>query len=153
MTPRRLRPGDPDLDRVLALLRGEFAYMDGVVDPPSSIHRATPDSVAAQARDHEVWVIGDPVMACVFLTLKPEVLYLGKLAVAGPARGQGLARRLTDLAIDRARVLGRPMVELESRVELAANHLAFEKMGFLKVGETAHPGYDRPTSYTFRRTV
>jgi len=38
-------------------------------------------------------------------------------------------------------------------VELVENHAAFAKMGFVRTGESAHPGYDRPTSITLRRAV
>ena len=34
---------------MLALVLGAFAYMDGVIDPPSSAHRLTPVSLAAKA--------------------------------------------------------------------------------------------------------
>jgi hypothetical protein len=42
---------------------------------------------------------------------------------------------------------------LQTRVELVENHAAFSRMGFAKTGESAHPGYDRPTSITMRRAV
>ena len=41
----------------------------------------------------------------------------------------------------------------ERRVELEANHRAFIAMGFVETERTAHAGYDRPTSITFRRAV
>jgi ribosomal protein S18 acetylase RimI-like enzyme len=92
-------------------------------------------------------------VACVFLTPQPGALYVGKLAVAASHRGQGLARRLIDLAEARARVLRLPVLELQTRVELVENQAAFRAMGFEEVGRTAHPGYDRPTSITYRRPV
>lgn len=39
--PRRPGPDDPCLAEVLALIRCSFAYMDGRIDPPSSMHRLT----------------------------------------------------------------------------------------------------------------
>ena len=157
---------DPDLDPwrlgarddpapILALIRAEFAFMDGRIDPPSSMHRLRAADVASQAAAGEVWVIGPAgaPLACVFLTPKPAALYIGKLTVAGPARGQGLARRLVDLAEQRARALGLPALELQTRVELTGNHATFARLGFVQVGETAHPGYDRTTSLTFRKAL
>ena len=137
---------------ILALLHEAFAYMEGRIDPPSSLHALTPEALTRQSELGEIWVIGAPV-ACVFLTPKPGVLYLGKLAVAVSHRGQGLARQLIDLAEERARVLHLPALELETRVELVENQVAFRAMGFEEVGRTAHPGYDRPTSITYRRAV
>ena len=88
-----------------------------------------------------------------FLTPRPGTLYVGKLAVAAGHRGQGLARCLIDRAETRAREMGLPALELQTRVELVENQAAFRAMGFQEVGRTAHPGFDRPTSITYRRAV
>jgi GNAT superfamily N-acetyltransferase len=147
--------GDYDWAAILRLIRASFAYMDGRIDPPSSMHRLTEADIAAQAEAGEVWVIeaeGAPV-ACIFLAPKPGRLYLGKLAVAEAWRGRGLARRLVELAEARARALGLPVLELQSRIELAENHATFQALGFVQTGAKAHEGYDRPTSLTFRRAV
>lgn len=153
MTPERLGPDDPRLPATLDLIRTCFAYMDGRVDPPSSIHRMTLDVLADHAARDEVWVIGAAPVAAVILQARPETLYLGKLAVAKAARGTGLARLLLKTAIKEARQQGLPTITLQSRVELTENHTAFRKMGFTKTGETAHHGYDRPTSFTFTLTL
>lgn len=152
MTPERCQ--DPyDWPALLQLIQEAFAYMEGRIDPPSSMHRLTPESIAQQARAAEVWAIGTPPRACVFLTPKDHSLYIGKLAVAKDARRQGLARTLIDLAETRARALGLPTLELETRVELTENHATFRAMGFVETGRSAHPGFDRPTSITFQRAV
>ena len=152
--PRRMTATD-DPGPVLTLVREAFAYMDGVIDPPSSVHRLTTETVARQIVSGEVWTLdeaGDPI-ACVFLTPEDDRLYIGKLAVAEAFRGQGLARQLVELAERRAREAGLPKLELQSRVELGANHRAFEAMGFRKIGERAHEGYDRPTSFLFAKDL
>ena len=153
--PRRLGPDDPALHGVMSLIRTSFAYMEGRIDPPSSMHRLTEADIARQAAKAEVWVIEDEgrVVACVFLTPHPEALYLGKLAVATGHRGRGLARELVDHAIARARALGLKTVELQSRVELTENHSVFAALGFQVTGETAHPGFNQPTSLTFVKPV
>jgi predicted N-acetyltransferase YhbS len=144
-----------DWEAILRLVQESFAYMEGRIDPPSSMHRLTAKAIAEQAQKGEVWVIeenGAPV-ACLFLTPRPDALYLGKLAVANTHRGKGLARRLVEQAETRARALNLPALELQSRIELTGNHAAFAAMGFVQLGATAHPGYDRPTSLTFRKTL
>jgi len=151
--PERLRPGDPRLAQVLCLIQDSFAYMDGRIDPPSSMHRLTLEALSQQAETAEVWALGDPVAACVVLTPRTDSLYLGKLAVDARRRGAGLARRMVDLAVQRARVLGLAELELQVRVELAENHAAFGRLGFVKTGETVHAGFERPTSITMRRAV
>jgi len=151
MTPMLVT--DPSVwPAVLRLLHEAFAYMEGRIDPPSSLRDLTLEALTRQAKVGEIWVIGAPV-ACVFLTPKPGALYVGKLAVAEGQRGQGLARQLLDLAEHRARVTGLPVLELQVRVELVENQAAFRAMGFVEVGRTAHPGYDRPTSINYRRAV
>ena len=152
LEPRRARPPF-DWDALLALIRGAFAEHEGRIDPPSSAGRLTAKDLERTARDGEIWVIGDPPEATVTLAPRPGSLYLGKLAVAASRRGQGLARALVALAQARARARGLPALELQTRVELRENHAAFEAMGFRRVAETAHPGYDRPTSVTYRKAV
>ena len=146
-SPRRLAPDDPALPAVLDLIREAFAYMDGVVDPPSSIHRLRLDDLRAG----EVWALGDPPVAAMMLTVRGDALYLGKLAVAVAHRGQGLSRRMVEAAVARAAALGLSAVELQTRIELTANQAAFTALGFAEIARTAHPGYDLPTSITYRR--
>ncbi|WP_373356398.1 GNAT family N-acetyltransferase [Pseudoroseicyclus sp. CXY001] len=150
---RRLGPGDPALTEVLALIRAAFAGMEGRIDPPSSMHRLDAAALEAQAAEAEVWVIGAPVRACVILTPRASALYLGKLAVAAEARGQGLARALVQQAEARARALGLPALELQTRVELTENHATFAALGFEEVGRTSHAGFDRPTTILFRKVL
>ncbi|AWD22397.1 GNAT family N-acetyltransferase [Fuscovulum blasticum] len=142
-----------DWSALLTLIQTEFAFMEGRIDPPSSMHRLTAAAIAEQAAQAEVWAIGTPPIACVFLTAKPGALYIGKLAVAAPHRGQGLARHLIDLAERRARALGLPALELQTRVELVENQATFRALGFVETGRTAHTGYAQPTSVTFRRPL
>lgn len=137
---------------ILELLHQAFAYMEGRIDPPSSLRDLTPEALARQTAVGEIWIIGAPV-ACVFLTPKPGVLYVGKLAVAEGHRGRGLARQLIGKAEARAQEMRLQALELQTRVELLENQAAFRAMGFLEVGRTAHAGYDRPTSITYRRAV
>lgn len=145
---------DPyDWAALLALIQTEFAFMQGRIDPPSSMLRLTAEALAAQSRSAEIWAIGHPPHACVILTPKADALYVGKLAVAADHRRKGLARALIDLAESRARALGLPGLELETRVELVGNQATFVALGFVETARTAHPGYDRPTSITYRRAV
>ena len=152
MTPDRAN-APFDWPAILALIQDSFAYMEGRIDPPSSMLRLTAPDIERQAAEGEVWVIGQPPVACVFLTVKPSALYIGKLAVARSQGGRGLARALIDMAESRARTLGLPMLELQTRVELTENHATFHALGFLETARTAHAGYARPTSITFRRPV
>lgn len=152
MEPRRLE-GAFDAEAVLALLRRAFAPMEGMIDPPSSLYRLTGAALLRQAEAGEVWALGDPVVACMVLTPRADVLYLGKLAVEPAMQGRGYGRVLVERAVARARASGLPAVEVQVRLELTGNQAAFAAMGFAEVGRTAHEGYARPTSVTMRRTV
>ena len=77
-------------------------------------------------------------------------MYLGKFAVETARQGQGIGRQLFEVAADAARAEGYREIELQARVELTENHVAFAAMGFCETGRTAHAGYDRPTSVTMR---
>ncbi len=150
MTPHRA--ADPyDWPAVLALIHRAFAYMEPRIDPPSSLHRLTPQGLARMARDGELWVLGAPPMACMVLTPEPDALYLGKVAVDPPLQGRGTGRALVALAEDRARALAKPVLRLQARVELTELHAFYLRLGFTETARTAHPGYARPTSITFEK--
>ncbi|KIN75202.1 Acetyltransferase [Sulfitobacter noctilucae] len=151
LTLRRLGPDDTALADALALIRTSFAYMDGVIDPPSSMHSLTLDALRDLAETQEIWTFGSPLIACAIFTVKANLLTVGKLAVAPQARGTGLARQLLTQANARAYTHGLSRIELQSRVELTGNHAAFTRLGFREVARTTHPGFDRPTSITFQR--
>lgn len=140
---------------VLDLLQSAFAYMDGRIDPPSSLHRLGVNELRAKAH-HESLVIatdGDTLIGCAFVELRVECAYVGKVAVATRYRGRGIARQLLAAAESIAVRSGRQILELQTRVELVENHRTFAALGFRKVAETAHPGYSGPTSITMRKRI
>ena len=153
LTPHRITANDPNLPAVHALIRRAFAYMDGVVDPPSSMHLMTLQSLKHQTKTSEIWALGKPPRACVILTPQSDTLYLGKLACDARDQGRGYARCLVDFACERARALHLPSVTLQTRIELTTNHAIFKTLGFSEIARTRHAGYDRDTSITFRRDV
>jgi GNAT superfamily N-acetyltransferase len=144
-----------DFPALHALLSTAFAYMAERIDPPSSMTRLTLDDLRRKAKAEDLFLIrlnGAPI-ACLFGMQMAGAYYIGKLAVAAPQRGRGYARALVEAAATHARARGLPALELQSRVELVENHAAFAAMGFVQTAATAHPGYDRPTSLTFRRAL
>ncbi|MEO0372069.1 MAG: GNAT family N-acetyltransferase [Pseudomonadota bacterium] len=151
--PTRLSPDSAAIPQVLSLVQRSFAFMEGRTDPPSSMHRLTEDAIAQHCRTGEVWTMDDPVTACIFLTLKPETLYVGKLAVDATMRGRGLARKLIQHAELRAHALNLSALEVEVRIELTENHRTFDRMGFVKTAEAAHEGYHRPTYFILRKPL
>jgi GNAT superfamily N-acetyltransferase len=96
---------------------------------------------------------GQNLIGCAFAALGDDRVYVGKIAVAQSARGKGVARAMLTAAEVLARKHGRRFLELQTRIELVENHATFGALGFEKVAETAHPGYNRPTSITMRKRV
>ncbi len=146
-------PKDPALSDVLKLIQSSFAYMDNRIDPPSSMHRLSLDDIAAHCSNGEVWSIGTPPIACLFMKVQSDAYYVGKLAVSEAHRGKGLARTLVNLAADRAKKMGLLWLELETRIELVENHATFARLGFIKTAEASHCGYQQPTYIVMRKPV
>jgi GNAT superfamily N-acetyltransferase len=142
-------------DELLVLILASFSYMDGVIDPPASAHRLTHDSLARKAADEIAFVVfdGAELVGCAFLRPEADTLYVGKLAVAPSHQGQGIGRSLLDVAEDTARNLDLPVLRLETRIELHANHATFASWGFRKTAERSHPGFTRITFIEMRKDL
>jgi GNAT superfamily N-acetyltransferase len=151
-----VRPeGFDDWEGLLALLREAFAYMDGRIDPPSSLHALDPAKLAAKAVEEELILafLDGRLVGCLFAAPRGDALYLGKIAVRPGLRGRGIARRMFELAEASARARGFASLELQARIELVENHRTFTALGFQKTGEGSHPGYTRPTDVNFRKAL
>ncbi|MEO3386622.1 GNAT family N-acetyltransferase [Mesorhizobium sp. CAU 1741] len=149
---------DADFDRMaelLALVLRAFAYMDGVIDPPSSAKRLTVESLRNKCAGEIATVALDAgaIVGCVFLSESSDHFYLGKLAVDPARQGAGIGKMLMAEAERIALAAGKPVIELQTRVELTGNQSAFARMGFVETARTAHDGYDRPTSITLRKAL
>ncbi|SCX22469.1 GNAT family N-acetyltransferase [Agrobacterium rosae] len=135
-------------DELLALIRSSFAYMDGIIDPPSSAHRLTSETLMQKVKDEIAFaaIDGEDLLGCIFCKPEATSLYVGKLAVSTNAQGKGVGRALLAKAEDIASSLGLTALRLETRIELTGNHQRFSTWGFTKTAENSHPGYDSITS-------
>ena len=140
---------------LLDLIRGSFAYMDGVIDPPSSMHLLDVSTLAEKCARETVFIAldGERIVGCVFLAHRGGHAYVGKLAVAPDRQGRGIGGMLMRAAEEEVRRLGLSRIVLQSRIELTANHAAFARFGFVESERTAHAGYDRPTSLTMTKDL
>jgi predicted GNAT superfamily acetyltransferase len=155
MRVAKASPAFADWDGLHALLHASYAFMEGRIDPPSSLLRMDARALQTKARE-EVLILahdGARLVGCAFARLRDDCVYVGKVAVDEATRRRGVAARMIAEAEAIARAHARPFVELETRVELVENHAIFAALGFAKVGESAHAGYDRPTSITMRKPV
>lgn len=122
------------------------------IDPPSSLNRLDAGKLRQKIRDERLFVATaeGQLIGCVFARLHRDYVYLGKLAVRSEYRGQGVSRRLIDRVQTYAVGLALP-VEIETRIELTENQSLFEYLGYEKIAENSHEGYNRPTSYRYRK--
>ncbi|NTF40378.1 GNAT family N-acetyltransferase [Agrobacterium rhizogenes] len=153
ITIQRLNGSFDRWDELLDLILSSFAYMDGRIDPPSSAHALTVQSLKEKARNEIGYLAldGDQIVGCVFCRAEPESLYIGKLAVLLQAQGRGIGKRLLTFAEAAARKRGLAILRLETRIELVDNHTTFAAWGFRKTAENSHPGFDRTTSIEMRK--
>jgi predicted N-acetyltransferase YhbS len=135
-------------DELLKLICEAFAYMDGIIDPPSSAHDLTLENLRQKANDEACFVACDEngkLLGCIFCKTEPATLYIGKLAVSPLAQGKGVGAALCAVAEQMAQQLGLKALRLQTRIELTANHATFGRWGFEKTAERSHAGYERLT--------
>jgi GNAT superfamily N-acetyltransferase len=148
-------PAFDDWAGLLALLQESFAFMEGRIDPPSSLHSFDAAKLAAKAGEEELVLafLDGRLVGCLFAAERDGALYLGKIAVRPELQGLGIARRMFALAEAHARARGLKALELQARIELTENHRTFTALGFEKVGVGSHPGFSRPTDVNFRKSL
>ena len=142
-------------DELHALIMEAFAYMDGVIDPPSSAKRLSVTGLREKAVKEQGFIAmaGAELVGCLFADARDGHVYVGKLAISKGWQGRGVGAALMAAAEDHARALGKSALELQVRIELAGNHAAFSRLGFVETARTAHAGYDRPTAITMRKDL
>ena len=152
---QRASPDFRDWDRLLELLRAAFAYQEQRVNPPSSVYKLDARSLAEKSSQEHLFLasVARELAGCVFVSERPPSLYVSKLAVWPHLQGRGIGRHLMIAVEVFARESGHMVLELETRVELTENHRTFKSLGFNKVSEHAHEGYDHPTYVRMRKSL
>ncbi len=145
----------PDWDELLKFIHKAFAYMEKLIDPPSSLHRMTAKNLCDKA-SKEILVLAylrDTLVGCMFCRTESDCLCVGKVAVSPQHQGQGIGKKMFETAFELAKQHCLSELELETRVELTENHLTFANLGFVQTGTSAHEGYNQPTSIIMRASV
>jgi predicted GNAT family N-acyltransferase len=139
-----------------ALLQTSFAFMAGRIDPPSSLNRIDAEDLARKAAGETLIIASDDatqLVGCAFAQARAQTMPIGKLAVGAEHRGDGIARRIIEVVEELGRSLNCESLELETRIELTENYQSFAALGFSKIGESSHPGFQRPTSIRTRKLL
>lgn len=148
--------GPARLPEALAAIRGAFAeYRDRLV-PPSAALNETVDSLAGRLAAGAVFVAEDAtgaVLGAVCADRRGDAVYLDRLAVLPEGRGRGLAAALVAAVEAFALAAGARSVVLGVRLALTGNIRMFERLGYLEVARTAHPGFREPTSATMAKPI
>lgn len=78
---------------VLALIMHAFAFMDGIIDPPSSAHLLTVEALRAKALRETGFLAldGDRIVGCVFALERPRVFMSASSPSPRTGRGKALA--------------------------------------------------------------
>ena len=144
-----------DWDGLMRLLNAAFAHQADRIDPPSSVHRLDPASIALKARHERLFLAfeNDRLVGCIFAKSLGSAMYVGKLAVCPSMQGQGIGRALMAAAEAFARRTKHDALQLDVRIELTENHASFAALGFVKIGEHAHEGYDRATCISMKKAL
>ena len=148
-------PGFKQWARLWELLLAAFDYQRARIDPPSSLYRLDAESLAQKAQEETLFlaVEAGEMIGCAFAKVKPECVYVGKVAVMPGRQGQGIGRRLMQAVERFAEATGKPVLELETRIELVENHKTFSAFGFVRTAEHAHAGYTRTTYITMHKPL
>lgn len=141
-----------DWTGLLRLIHSAFSYMQDRIDPPSSLHALTCETIEQKAKESTLLLAWNEseLVGCVFIDELEEALYIGKLAIAPDHQGSGIGKALVEASKELAKQKGKSVLELETRIELVENQAFFTSQGFRKTGETAHEGYKNPTSVTMQ---
>src|SRR5690242_6494570 len=107
-----------DIPAALAVLHAAFEEYRTRLDPPSSAHRETVESLQARLTSaHLVLALmDDMVVGCVLYQVEPDYVYLGRLAVLPSYRRCGIGTALIGYVEDCAKVIATSRVRLGVRV-------------------------------------
>lgn len=146
---------EPDVTRVVDIIRVAFEEYRGRLDPPSSAHHKTPEIVLRELADGGAFVACDPqvIVGCVFYHVRPDHLYLDRLAVLPGHRGQGIGRALILTVEDRTRQYGLGEIRLSVRLALENQRAYYERLGYMFLSYGTHPDYTTPTSVMLRKQL
>ena len=77
-----------DWPGLLGLLRESFAYMNSLIDPPSSLGRMGVEELQAKAAEESLIIAteGQGLIGCSFVAFRDDCVHVGKVAVAPSAR-------------------------------------------------------------------
>lgn len=150
---RLARPDEAAL--VYTLIQEAFEEYRGRLEPPSSAHEETVESVRAAMTSGGAALAHDGAEAVGAALFKPQRdhLYVRRVSVAPQYRGQGIARGLMLFLENVARRGSRSAIEIEVRQNLVSNVTLYQSLGYRITRSEAHPRNPAFNSLTMRKDV
>lgn len=146
---------EADAETISEILHAAFQEYDGILNPPSGVHKETAESVRAKMQTGQ-WLLakyGDRAVGCVWCEPRDGFLYLGRLGVAPSIRGRGIGSALMDAVEARARAQSLTRVRLGVRVALADMRAVYERRGYAFVEAHTHEGFTEPTHVILEKAL
>jgi putative acetyltransferase len=131
-----IRPArDSDGPAVANLIAAVFGEYEGCPFVAAEFPELAAPASHYAGRGGAMWVAEDDAGAVIgsfalFRVDRTDVFEIGKVYVARPARGTGLALRLWETALDAARARGARTLRLWTDTRFLAGHRFYEKLGF-----------------------
>ncbi len=128
------------------ITRQAFAEYDGKLNPPSAAVTITLDELTQQMAEGGgvlAQVCDTPVGSALF-RLRPDHLYIGRLAVLPALRGRGIASAILDYMEQIAAAAGLAEMRLGTRVSMERNIALYERHGYVITSEQPHPAAAGP---------
>lgn len=124
-----------DLDGLKAAVIAAFApyAAQGLGLPPLA------DGLDDDIRNHHVWVADDRgiILGGIVLTIAKGTAHIINLAVHPIGEGQGLGRRLIDIATTAANAAGCSRIMLATHKEMTGSHAFYARLGWFETSRDA----------------
>jgi ribosomal protein S18 acetylase RimI-like enzyme len=145
-----IRPCTPaEADDLAAVIRAAFEEYRAVLVPTSGAHRESGETVAAKMAHGGAFAAVDAatgaLIGCALFSEEPDHIYLGRLSVLPPYRGQGIAHALIAAVEGHGRVRGYHAAQVGVRLQLTANRALFERLGYVETEIRLQEGWPEPT--------
>jgi GNAT superfamily N-acetyltransferase len=144
-----------DIPTLLRLIQTAFAEYEGQLDPPSGAHSETEESLsnALHFGSAALASVESEIVGCVFYSPKDHHVYIGRLSVLPAFRRFGVGKSLMTYVERRAADLGFRRVQIGVRIALPQLHAYYKSLGYARVRDENHPGYEQPTYTVMEKEI
>ncbi len=123
------------------IIKAAFAEYDGVLEvPPGALSETLEEVERDIARGAALLAYdGEQAVGTVRYEVRPDYLYVGRLAVLPSHRGRKVGAALMAYVENLAPALGRTTIHLGTRLSMPGNIAFYERLGYRIVSSEPHP--------------